>query len=1438
MVKRIFLSILATITLFGQSAFALELSKSADLLELNVSNERVKIYAENERLLLEKDYIDRIIIKYKPNENSQENNQKVQTAVESVKAFQNQEESGLFNNNTTLQSFEVEAKQNGFVVVQLEEKMDPSMVLQELDSEIGEFVEYIQPDYVMELSADLQIEDPVQNERDGDVEAQHSFSNAVTAELEQAHKKASGDGVTVAVIDTGIDTSHPFLDGKFVDGYDFYNDSATVYDNSAIMDQVHGTHVAGIIAQTVPDAKIMPLKCFQNGKAYTSDIIEAMNYAAEHGADVVNCSWGSVSYNEALKETMQNSGLFFVCAAGNNRHDLSEELVYPACFNLDNSISVASVNNDSGFSYFSNYSTEYIDIAAYGRDIESTYINGEYGTLSGTSMSAAYVSGAAAMAMQLGETNVKNRIKGNADRLSNLQDMVHSGNKLNFVNLVSNISSSKILDVQFEEDFNADGYEPTSEESWQLYCSLDNIQIEAGGTHVVVLKSNGTVWTWGNSDQGQRGKSTKIPSGIPSQITHYNLTDIIQIAAGDQHNLALKADGTVWAWGYNGSGRLGTGTTTTSLYPVKVQGLTSVEKIYANEASMAIKTDGSVYAWGPNDGRYGNGSSGYSTFPILVSNLNSIEEISLGSNFGVALKNDGNLISWGDNTYGQLGNNTNTNSLSPVPIQGISGVTKISCGAGFALALISDGTVYAWGQNTYGQLGDETFTNRKVPAAVKNATGITHITAGYQHTILVKSGDKLLACGNNTNGECGMESFTSVVNSLKEAQYIGTVSMISGGKNFSTALTEDNAILTWGDNLYGQLGDGTEYACLLPTQVKELTDITKIGIGYTHVLALKSDGTVWAWGDNAKGQLGIGKVSNFESKPVQVQGLTDVMAVAAGKQHSVALKSDGTVWVWGSNNFGQLGVTSIGTGMQTTPIKVAALSNVKEIAAADWCTYAIKSDGTLWTVGYGGYGFGDGTYQRTQFAQVSGILNAAEISCYGHHTLMRKTDGTVWAWGLNSYGALGDNTSTTRRTIGQVQNISDAKQISAGVEFSMAVKQDGTAWAWGGNRTGQLGIGSYTTQLLPVAMSGLTNVIKISAGYEHGVAVKNDGTVWTWGANDAGELGKGNNTIYRSPTKVASLSDISDIAAGTRLSLALKSDGTVWAWGINDYGQIGNGRNFSRTMPYRIGSKINDTGSESQDAHSIDALPGTTVGGLEGAGDVDWYQFSGNSALDLKINIISNHNITAELYEKISDTQISKINNNIAPKSSKRVYLVKVYAAPEISGTYVLRLIDSSSFETGRKFLQQVENYYFYSDFKNGGQMYKSGLAFENPTLVSNLSNPVTWLVSNGTNIYCIRSGSLYEYRIKSDTFNWLKSCNAVDLVCDDSALYLSSMNDGGRIYRYDFETGYYYRVCNDLATDLILDNERIIYRNQNRGGKLYFVPKSAKSVTEGIYLD
>lgn len=343
-----------------------------------------------------------------------------------------------------------------------------------------------------------------------------------------------------------------------------------------------------------------------------------------------------------------------------------------------------------------------------------------------------------------------------------------------------------------------------------------------------------------------------------------------------------------------------------------------------------------------------------------------------------------------------------------------------------------------------------------------------------------------------------------------------------------------------------------------------------LAAGSNHTIALKSDGTVWAWGYNDSGQLGDSTTTK-SSVPVQVVGLSDVTAIAAYSHFTIALKNDGTVWSWGRNNYGQLGDGT--TANSSTPVQVVGLDNVTAIAAGEEYTIALKNDGTVWAWGHNDYGQlgNDTTVDSTTPVQVSGLTDVIAIAAGSWAALVLKNDGTVWAWGQNAAGQLGNGTYTTTSTPVQAAGLTDVIAIGAGSNYSLALKSDETVWSWGWGSYGQLGSGKTTPppQNIPEPIPGLTGVNTIIAGKEHVVALKSNGTTLAWGRNENGQVGDGTTTQRNTPVQI-DVSDVTSIALGWYHTAELKSDGTVWVWGFNGHGQLGDGTNEDSITPVQV----------------------------------------------------------------------------------------------------------------------------------------------------------------------------------------------------------------------------------------------------------------------------
>ncbi|MFB7511761.1 hypothetical protein [Streptomyces sp. NPDC056144] len=403
------------------------------------------------------------------------------------------------------------------------------------------------------------------------------------------------------------------------------------------------------------------------------------------------------------------------------------------------------------------------------------------------------------------------------------------------------------------------------------------------------------------------------------------------------------------------------------------------------------------------------------------------------------------------------------------------------------------GTALTWGRNSLGQLGDgNTAGSASVPGRV---------------------------CGNAT---CTAP--------------LAKVVQVAAGDSHSIALLEDGTVLGWGNNSSGQIGDGTLTNRTTPVRVcavgepapcaAVLKGVVSVAVGDLHSLALLNDGTVVAWGSNSLGRLGDGGVNLQELSPVRVcapfsvapctSHLTNVTALSAGYQHTLALRSDGSVVSWGYNGNGQLGDGT--TTPRSTPVNVSNLFNAVSVAAGGVHSVAAVSNGSAY--GWGaGYGVGNGTTGQSELpTQVCAVGQTApcgawvtgvkSVAAGDSHTLALRTDGTVLAWGINAYGRLGDGTVIPRTVPVQVCAVGGCSGVLTGVTavaagisggHSVALRSDGSVRAWGFNQDGELGDGTTTDRLTPVRVCALgqtapcarylEGVTSIGAGDSHTIAV-------------------------------------------------------------------------------------------------------------------------------------------------------------------------------------------------------------------------------------------------------------------------------------------------------------------------------------------------------------
>ncbi|NDI34413.1 RCC1 domain-containing protein [Chengkuizengella sediminis] len=362
----------------------------------------------------------------------------------------------------------------------------------------------------------------------------------------------------------------------------------------------------------------------------------------------------------------------------------------------------------------------------------------------------------------------------------------------------------------------------------------------------------------------------------------------------------------------------------------------------------------------------------------------------------------------------------------------------------------------------------------------------TDVYAGQHFNMLLEGDNTVRAWGWNRNGQLGngttIDQWTAVPVIDHDNNELNNISAISGGLRHSFAMDEDGEIWAWGYNNYGQLGDGTTEdrkkavsVELVDDDHNILSNIQAITGGFQHSLATDGHGEVWAWGYNSYGQLGDGTTES-KSNPVPVlvdnegNKLSNITAIAASSEYSLALDGNGEVWTWGRNDYGQLGDGT--TKSKSNPVSVL-----------------VDDEGN-------------------KLSNITAIVAGVE------HNLALDGEGKVWSWGRNNKGQLGVDPSLGHSKVAlMVEELNNIQAIAIGHEYSLALDDNGEVWSWGRNEDGQLGDGTLEDKFTPVPVlvdnegNKLSNISAISAGYNHSLAMDDDGKIWAWGGNYYGQLG-------------------------------------------------------------------------------------------------------------------------------------------------------------------------------------------------------------------------------------------------------------------------------------------------------------------------------------------
>jgi len=746
--------------------------------------------------------------------------------------------------------------------------------------------------------------------------------------------------------------------------------------------------------------------------------------------------------------------------------------------------------------------------------------------------------------------------------------------------------------------------------------ALTNWLSVSGAYGVVALKTDGSLWTWGYNGNYQLATGNTTSYSSPKQIS--TGTTWKSVSASDNttsHTMGVRTDGTLWGWGSNNYGQLGTNNTTVYSLPKQIGALNNWLAVTAGyQFTLAVKTDGTLWTWGRQDRGYGvlgiNNTSNYSSpkqvgFPSALTNWTS--KLYTANNIvAAAIKNDGTLWTWGYNGYGQLGSNNTNNYNSPKQVGALTTWRQLALSTSdpsHMLGITQDGKLFGWGYNGYGQLGSNNTSNYSSPKQIGSNSNWHSIGAGFNSSFGVQTTNvfppnpptNLVATPYNLNTMVVTMNSPSVTATPQNWTVTSQPSGISQtGQSLSylyqnlpyntagyiftatttnlvgtSAVSTGSAVVTgtqylsmWGYNGYGQIGTNNTTQYYSPKNVGSYSGWTSWWCGSrTYVAgAVKSDGTLWMWGQNPNGQLGTNTINSYSS-PIQI-GSNSNWASISCDTHVLATDTSGRLWAWGLGTSGQLGLGD--TLSRSSPTQVGSLTNWAYVHVGTITSWGVKTNGTLWGWGVGGgyYLIGNGgNSSYSSPVQVGALTNWLNVTAGSYAVFAQKTDGTAWQWGWAGNGTY---------TYYGVWNNTSSGTLTSPVQ----VTSPRSTW-----RSSTISKNGLTYQTI------------------HGVGT--DGTLWASG--NYGTYGMfGNNnavgTSYTSYTQIGALTNWWWVHSSDQHVLAMKTDGTIWAWGYGGNGQLGKGTSNSYSSPVQIGSLSNWTIPALAYGQATNAVQGPVAG--------------------------------------------------------------------------------------------------------------------------------------------------------------------------------------------------------------------------------------------------
>lgn len=748
----------------------------------------------------------------------------------------------------------------------------------------------------------------------------------------------------------------------------------------------------------------------------------------------------------------------------------------------------------------------------------------------------------------------------------------------------------------------------------------------AGDDHTLAITSDYRLFAWGGNATNQLGDNTTVNKSSPVQVVN-PVVSWTSVTAANSFSMGITSTNSLYVWGLGTSGQLGTLTEIFSWNSISA----------GSSNSLAIRNNNRLYAWGLNTGyQLGDGSSVTKSSPVQVAGTLSWNSVSAGVNHTLGITNTGALYGWGtattgatgnyspmyswtmttgtasanlialrsDNTLWALGNNAfgtlglgDTISRSNFVQIGTSSFIFVAAGYLNVFAITTDYKLFGWGYNADGQIGDNSTIDKSSPVQLGVGNSWIAASSGEAHSLFLRLDNTLWTAGNNAFGRLGLSDiiYRSSFTQIGSNSY----TQISAGSSASAGIRSDGTLWTWGYNNSGQLGVLDNVNRSSPTQVTTPGTgpwlAVSAGIA-NYMLAITGAGlgtpySVYSWGSNTDGATGRNLDTSNGNTPLIVKagaaGASFIQVAtrndAGFEASSMALSSDGKIWMWGLNTSGELGNNS--NTSRSSPVLVTGTTSWSQInnRMGGAITTAIATDNTLYHWGVAITFFPtDNIGNASNPVQVGGntIFNSFALPAFaiqsepgqgswtsvaaGNSFSLGIKNSKLYTWGQNSLGQTGNNNTAINPIYSPTQlGTSNWSVVSASElnNFAAAIASDGKLFTWGVNTSGQLGLtdinagGDTINRSSPVQV-GTSSWALVSVGGSHTLGIQADGSLWAWGLNSSSQLGD-ITTINRSSPNQVGTSSWTSVSAGFNHSMAIRSDNTLWGWGSNTFGQIG-----------------------------------------------------------------------------------------------------------------------------------------------------------------------------------------------------------------------------------------------------------------------------------------